>query len=200
MAPGRTFLGLGTGHTVMRIMGQDSMCQKEFQSYARTVRDLLDGQNTSYTYGDGTNDIQFIHQGQGYYGLEPRIPMHIAGVGPVGQRFAGRIADGLVILGVPNAANTQRALANVREGASRAARRLPAPFEVTTLTGGCVLEPGEALTSDRVIEDTGAMVTSGLHYMWEVVPEPRRQAPVPPHYAGVWQKYLDFVDAMGDAA
>jgi alkanesulfonate monooxygenase SsuD/methylene tetrahydromethanopterin reductase-like flavin-dependent oxidoreductase (luciferase family) len=196
VAPGRTFLGLGTGHTAMRIMGQDSMRQKDFQSYASTVRDLLDGKNTTYTYGDETNDIRFIHQGQGYYGLEPRIPMHIAGVGPVGQRFAGRIADGLVILGAPNAANAQRALANVREGANRAPRQLPADFEVTTLTGGCVLEAGEPLTSNRVIEDTGAMVTSGLHYMWEVMPEPRRQAPVPPHYQAVWQKYLDFVDAM----
>ncbi|MEX1104203.1 MAG: LLM class flavin-dependent oxidoreductase, partial [Dehalococcoidia bacterium] len=124
LAPGRTFLGLGTGHTAMRIMGQDSMPQREFQSYARTVRDLLDGKNTSYTYGGEARDIQFIHQGQGYYQLEPRVPMHIAAVGPVGQRFAGRIADGLVILGSPNAANTERALANVRDGAKRAGRDL----------------------------------------------------------------------------
>jgi alkanesulfonate monooxygenase SsuD/methylene tetrahydromethanopterin reductase-like flavin-dependent oxidoreductase (luciferase family) len=179
----------------MRIMGQDSMRQKEFQSYARTVRALLDGKNTSYTYGGETNDIQLIHPGQGYYQLEPRIPMHIAGVGPVGQRFAGRIANGLVILGAPNAPNAERALANVREGAQRAGRVLDG-FEVTTLTGGCVLRPGEPLTSERVIEDTGAMVTSGLHYMWEVMPEPRRQAPVPAHYQRVWQKYLDFVDSM----
>jgi alkanesulfonate monooxygenase SsuD/methylene tetrahydromethanopterin reductase-like flavin-dependent oxidoreductase (luciferase family) len=196
LAPGRTFLGLGTGHTAMRIMGQDSMRQKDFQSYARTVRNLLDGKNTSYTYGGETNDIQFIHQRQGYYQLEPRIPMHIAGVGPVGQRFAGRIADGIVILGAPNAGNASRALANVKEGAEHASREFPGDFEITTLTGGCVLQPGEPLTSERVIEDTGAMVTSGLHYLWEVIPEPRREAPVPPHYQGVWQRYLDFVESM----
>jgi alkanesulfonate monooxygenase SsuD/methylene tetrahydromethanopterin reductase-like flavin-dependent oxidoreductase (luciferase family) len=195
LAPGRTFLALGTGHTAMRIMGQDAMSQRDFQSYARTVRDLLDGKNTSYSYNGETHDIQFIHQGQGYYELEPRIPMHIAGVGPVGQRFAGRIADGLVILGAPNATNAARAMANAGDGARRAGRQLEG-FEVTTLTGATVLRPGEGLDSERVIEETGAMVTSGLHYLWEVVPEPRREAPVPPHYQGVWQRYLDFVDAM----
>ncbi len=196
IAPGRTFLGLGTGHTAMRIMGQDAMPQREFQSYVRTVRDLLDGQNTSYTLGERTRDIRFIHQGEGYYQLEPRIPIHVAGVGPVGQRFAGRVADGLVILGAPNPAAAGRALSNLREGASRAGRELSPAFEVTTLTGGSVLGPGDSLTSPRVKQDTGAMVTSGLHYMWEVMPEPRREAAVPPHYRDVWQRYLDFVDAM----
>ena len=196
LAPGRVFLGLGTGHTAMRIMGQDSMPQREFQSYARTVRDLLDGKQTSYEYGGQAKDITFIHQGQGYYELEPRIPMHIAAVGPVGQRFAGRIADGLVVLGAPNGESAARALGNVREGAAKAGRELPEPFEVTTLTGGTVLRPGEDYTAEHVIEDVGPMVTSGLHYMWEVMPEPRRQAPVPPHYQATWQKYLDFVDQM----
>ena len=145
LAPGRAFLGLGTGHTAMRVMGQDAMPQREFQAYARTVRDLLDGRQTSYTHdhanGPRTKDITFIHQGQGYYELEPRIPMHIAAVGPVGQRFAGRIADGLVLLGAPNGAGASAALKNVRDGAERAGRTMPEPFEVTTLTGASVLAP-----------------------------------------------------------
>ena len=196
LAPGRAFLGLGTGHTAMRIMGQDAMPQREFQSYARTVRDLLDGKQTSYEYNGKARDITFIHQGQGFYELEPRIPMHIAAAGPVGQRFAGRIADGVVILGAPSGESAARALANVREGAAKAGRDLPEPFEVTTLTGGSVLRPGEDWTTPHVIEDVGAMITSGLHYRWEVVPEPRRDAPMPPHLQDLWQRYLDFVDGM----
>ena len=44
LAPGRTFLGLGTGHTAMRVMGQDPMRVKAFREYLRVVRTLLDGE------------------------------------------------------------------------------------------------------------------------------------------------------------
>ena len=49
LAPGRTFLGLGTGHTVMRVMGQDPMPVSQFREYLRVVRALLDGQHTALT-------------------------------------------------------------------------------------------------------------------------------------------------------
>ena len=196
LAPGRTFLGIGTGHTAMRIMGQDAMPQREFQSYVRTVRDLLDGKHTMYEYGGRAKDITFIHQDQGYYELEPRIPIHVAAAGPVGQRFAGRIGDGMVILGAPNGRAAAAAIANAREGARKAGSELAASFEVTTLTGGTVLAPGEDWNAEHLVEDTGPMVVSGLHYQWEVVPEPKRAAPMGPRYAETWPRYLDFVDAM----
>ena len=196
LAPGRTFLGIGTGHTAMRIMGQDAMPQREFQSYVRTVRDLLDGKHTMYEYGGRAKDITFIHQDQGYYELEPRIPIHVAAAGPVGQRFAGRIGDGMVILGAPNGRAAAAAIDNARDGARKAGSELAASFEVTTLTGGTVLAPGEDWNAEHLVEDTGPMVVSGLHYQWEVVPEPKRAAPMGPRYAETWPRYLDFVDSM----
>jgi len=196
LAPGRTFLGLGTGHTAMRVMGHNAMPQRQFQAYARTVRELLDGNHTLYEHAGVAKDITLIHQGQGYYQLDPRIPLHIAAAGPVGQRFAGRLADGMVLLGAPNGPAAAAAIHNARGGAGLAGRALPEPFEVTTLTGGTVLAPGEDWTADHVVEDVGPMVTSGLHYQWEVVPEPKREAPMPPHYEPVWRRYLDFVDGM----
>ena len=41
IAPGRVFLGIGTGHTAMRVMGQDPMPIREFREYLRVVRALL---------------------------------------------------------------------------------------------------------------------------------------------------------------
>jgi len=38
IAPGRVFLGIGTGHTAMRVMGQHPMPLKEFREYLRVVR------------------------------------------------------------------------------------------------------------------------------------------------------------------
>ena len=50
LAPGRTFLGIGTGHTAMRVMGQDPMPVKEFREYLRIVRALLNGEPVDYTF------------------------------------------------------------------------------------------------------------------------------------------------------
>ena len=41
IAPGRTFLGIGTGHTAMRVMGQNPMKTSEFREYLRVARTLL---------------------------------------------------------------------------------------------------------------------------------------------------------------
>ena len=68
----------------------------EYRRYARTVRDLLNGKNTPYTYDARTRDVRFMHQTQGYIQLEPRIPIYIAGQGPGSRRLAGSFADGLV--------------------------------------------------------------------------------------------------------
>ena len=50
IAPGRVFLGIGTGHTAMRVMGQDPMPARQFREYLRVVRSLLDGKAVDYTY------------------------------------------------------------------------------------------------------------------------------------------------------
>ena len=43
LAPGRVFLGIGTGHTAMRVMGKDPMKAKAFREYLRVLRALLHG-------------------------------------------------------------------------------------------------------------------------------------------------------------
>ena len=50
IAPGRTFLGIGTGHTAMRVMGQNPMPLAEFRECLRVVRELLAGEAVAYTY------------------------------------------------------------------------------------------------------------------------------------------------------
>ena len=40
IAPGRVFLGIGTGHTAMRVMGFNPMKPRDFREYLRVVRGL----------------------------------------------------------------------------------------------------------------------------------------------------------------
>src|SRR4029453_6142261 len=49
LAPGRVFLGIGTGHTAMRVMGMPPMPVGAFREYVRVVRELLRGEEVEYT-------------------------------------------------------------------------------------------------------------------------------------------------------
>src|SRR5579859_2175973 len=62
LAPGRTFLGIGTGHTAMRVMGQNPMPVAEFREYLKVVRTLLRGEAVEYTLGGRTREIKFLHR------------------------------------------------------------------------------------------------------------------------------------------
>ena len=49
LAPGRTFLAIGTGHTAMRVMGMNPMKIGEFREYLRVVRALVAGEESLRT-------------------------------------------------------------------------------------------------------------------------------------------------------
>ena len=51
LAPGRTFLGLGTGNTAMRIMGNKPQKIAEFDDYLETLKPLLRGEEASHSVG-----------------------------------------------------------------------------------------------------------------------------------------------------
>ena len=61
LAPGRVFLGIGTGHTAMRVMGMPPMPVGAFCDYLRVVRALLRGDEVDYTHDGVTRAIRFLH-------------------------------------------------------------------------------------------------------------------------------------------
>ena len=58
LAPGRVFLGIGTGHTAMRVMGMPPMPVGAFRDYLRVVRALLRGDEVDYTHDGVTRAIR----------------------------------------------------------------------------------------------------------------------------------------------
>src|SRR5437016_4483843 len=62
LAPGRVFLGIGTGHTAMRVMGMGPMRIKDFREYLRVIRALLQGEEVEYTLDGVTRTLRFLHQ------------------------------------------------------------------------------------------------------------------------------------------
>ena len=100
LAPDRTFLGIGTGNTAMRAMGQPPMGIKALEEFIRVVQALLKGEETDYTLNGVTHPIQFQNQDFKYIDVENPIPIHVSGFGPRTQALAGKIGDGL-ITGIP---------------------------------------------------------------------------------------------------
>ena len=194
IAPGRVFLGLGTGHTAMRVMGQSPMPIAEFREYLRVVRMLLAGEAVDYTYRGRTREIAFLHRDRHFINLDKPIPIYVAANGPRAARAAGEFGDGWVTAGGINAKIAGR-MAQIEEGAKAAGRTLAADFHITSLTSACVLRAGESLTSERVINETGAQVASALHFVYEAWrTRGRSDDAIPPFFREVWDDYLKRVE------
>src|SRR5213080_648646 len=96
LAPGRVFLGIGTGHTAMRVMGMDPMKIREWREYLRVVKSLLRGDEVEYTQDGVTRAIRFLHKDLGFLHLADPIPIYVAANGPLALRVVGELGDGLV--------------------------------------------------------------------------------------------------------
>ena len=193
LAPGRVFLGIGTGNTAMRTLGQKPARLKAFGDYIRTVRALLSGDETRYDESDSAALIRFQNTDQGFYDVSHRIPIHIGGFGPKAQALAGELGDGL-ITGMPRGGTLSEALANVRRGAEAAGRSLD-DFHTSALVNMVLLEPGETLRSPRVIAQCGSAVMANVHYLVDLFGQ--GETPPPTYVAPIWDDYLAFHNSRG---
>ena len=190
LAPGRCFIGLGTGHTAMRMLGQKPMRLGPFREYVRVVQALLRGEEVDYALGGETHPIRFQMREHRFIDVEHPIAVYVAGFGPQAQALAGELADGLVS-GLPRGGSVPEMLANARRGAARAGRALPADFHVAAMVNLALREPGEALDSERIVAECGAGVITGLHYL---VARHLETGEDPPAYARpVWKGYMEWL-------
>ena len=194
IAPGRVFLGIGTGHTAMRVMNFNPMKAPPFREYLRVVRALLDGEEVEFTLNGETRTIEIIHKEIGFVDTEHRIPMYVAANGPMALRAAGEFGDGRVSGGSESADAFSNSMGRIGDGAARVGRRMD-DFHTAELTYACILRPGETLASDRVIDTCGHMVASRLHGLWEAV-QLRGEDIVPEDIRPVWEQYRDFVAGL----
>ncbi|MGB0551047.1 MAG: LLM class flavin-dependent oxidoreductase [Alphaproteobacteria bacterium] len=195
LAPGRCFMGLGTGNTAMRMLGHPPAKVAEFKEYIRVVSALLRGEEVEFTLDGVTHPITFANQDFGYINVTDPVPVHVGGFGPRAQALAGELGDGL-ITGIPRGGSITRALANVRRGAERAGRSLD-DFKTYALVNLLMLEPGETLESERAIAEIGSGIMVNVHYLVERWKETGED---PPDYVKpIWKDYLAFLEE-GDGA
>lgn len=189
IAPGRTFLGMGTGYTAMRAMGQKPMKQNDFREYIRVVRSLLQGEEVEYTYQGNTALAQFLMADDKFVELEHKIPIYISAFGPKGQKLAGELGDGM-ILGVPRGGPIPDALGRAKSGAEETGRDFGG-FQMNCLANVMVLEKGESVLSDRVLEQVGAAVMVAAHFIYDKIGETGEDPP--PFVKSIWKDYVEYM-------
>jgi 5,10-methylenetetrahydromethanopterin reductase len=192
LAPGRVHLGLGTGNTATRTMGQRPMKIADYREYLRVVRALLEGQTVDYTFEGATQPIRMLLADRKYTSLTPRIPLYVSGFGPRAMALAGEFGDGLVFAIPPRGVPVVEALGHAAAGARRAGRSLDG-FRNCALTNIALLEPGEPVDSPRVIETIGPNVMATVYYLYDDVHERRSEPPAFLHR--IWKRYSALVEA-----
>jgi 5,10-methylenetetrahydromethanopterin reductase len=194
IAPGRTFCGIGTGNTAMRIMGHKPMTIAQFDQYLSELKPLLAGEEAMVTWKGRTSPVRHIMPDAGFVNFEDPIPMYVSGFGPKSLALAGKHGDGLVLSVPPDAALAEGLWRGVEHGAAEAGRTIDrATFPATTLNTIVVLDPGEAVDSERVRHLCGAFAIASLHYSYDQWRNFGR-LPRNPAVLDVWDDYTALLD------
>jgi alkanesulfonate monooxygenase SsuD/methylene tetrahydromethanopterin reductase-like flavin-dependent oxidoreductase (luciferase family) len=121
-------MGIGTGNTAMRAMGQRPMKLAEYDEYLGVLAALLRGEVVDYRYRDRVRPIKMLTDNKKYMSLEPKIPLYVSGFGPKAMELAGKHGDGLVFAIPPRGVPVREALGHAAAGAApggpRASRQL----------------------------------------------------------------------------
>ncbi|MDA1100056.1 MAG: LLM class flavin-dependent oxidoreductase [Proteobacteria bacterium] len=197
IAPGRVFLGIGTGHTAMRIMGQEPVPPSAFRDYLRVVRGLLAGEEVEYCPPGTSKEsrpIRFLDRELGCVDTANKVPIYVAANGPKALAATGAYGDGRISAGNEPYPVLAQNLERIRKGGETVGRKIDEAFHTSVMTFACVLAPDESLTSERVIEETGAEIVSSLHFWYEIYRQRGNDDFILGEVRGLWEDYKRYVE------
>jgi 5,10-methylenetetrahydromethanopterin reductase len=144
LAPGRLFVGVGTGFTGRMAMGLRPLTWASMRTFLTTVKSLLAGERTEI---DGAV-TQMLHPPEFAPARPIVVPFLVAANGPVGVRVAREVGDGLIFAGD--------------------SRKAPTGFPILKMnTGGIVVGKGETASSPRVIDACRIAFPMQYHLAYE---------------------------------
>ncbi|HWD58775.1 MAG TPA: LLM class flavin-dependent oxidoreductase [Stellaceae bacterium] len=161
LAPGRIDFGIGTGFTGRRAMGLGAVRLTDMEEYIRVVAALLRDETVEAAIEGKKRLIRLLNPELGLVNTRDPVPLYIAATGPKARALTAKLGAGWI----NTAGDAAGAAAGMREMAAlwRDAGREHAALDAVVLTGGAVLEPGEALDSDRVVAQAGPRAAMLLH-------------------------------------
>ena len=132
---------------------------------------------------------------KGFVNFKDPIPLYISGFGPKSLALAGKYGDGAV-LGVNTPETVSGMWHLIQEGAKEINRDLKPKenYYTTALTSMVVLEEGEAVDSDRVKSECGAMAMAAVHYNYD---QYRNFGHQPPNaFTEIWEDYTSLLESF----
>ena len=194
LAPGRTILGFGTGHTGRRVMGLPPVRQEVFREEVRVIHDLLRGEALYRTEGL-ERKVRYLHREHRFINLDDKIPFYVAANGPKTLAMAGEFGDGVITTGIRTPERLATVRKHVEAGAAKAGRS-GKDLPIVSLTHVCVLKPGETLDSPRVKAMTGPWVMASLH---AIAAGYARPTSLPPEVTKIYDEYAAHVARMPES-
>jgi alkanesulfonate monooxygenase SsuD/methylene tetrahydromethanopterin reductase-like flavin-dependent oxidoreductase (luciferase family) len=210
LAPGRVWLGIGSGNSAYRFMDLKPLPSARYAEELRVIRALLAGDEVDFTFRGHTAPIRLLMGDRGFVELEHRVPMIVSGFGPKSQAVAGRYGDGLFVSMPVEERSIERSRETVRRAAREAGRSDldvdgggaaaagsaagRAPFPIVNLLNVVILDPGEDILSDRVVAEHGPFIVSSMHYLFEGVRQYQREPPR--RLADVWDRYTAMIEKV----
>jgi 5,10-methylenetetrahydromethanopterin reductase len=171
LAPGRLYVGVGTGFTGRMAMGQRPLKWGFVSQFLHDVKGLLAGEDVVL---DGAV-TRMLHP-QAFAPRRPiRVPFLVAANGPKGVGVAREAGDGLIFGGMPDAA--------------------PEGFSVLQMmAGGILLDEGESASAPRVLE----AAKPGFAMQYHLASQGFFNPPLPVEqlaYGADWKAALDALPA-----
>ncbi len=142
LAPGRVDVVVGTGFTSQLMIGKKPARWADAEQYITGLRTLLAGEELEW---DGSV-IALVHGRQAGVRLPATVPIWVAAHGPKGYAVAERVGDGIVT------------------NPSHGSQNVVWPHKRVFLQfNGTVLDDGESLDSERVLDAAGPAAALHLH-------------------------------------
>ncbi len=193
LAPGRVHLGIGTGNTAMRSMGQRADAHRRLRGVPARAARPAPGRRGGLRLrrrappdqdADPREEVHEPRAAHPALRLRLRPARHGAGR-PVRRR--PRLRDPAARRGRRPRRSRRR-----RPGPRRDGRVLGEDFHNCALTNIVLLEPGEAADSERVIRAVGPNVMASVYYFYDAVHE--RGIEPPPFLRRIWKRYCALVE------
>ena len=182
IAPGRVFLGIGSGYTSRQCLGlRRPLAASKMRDYANRVRGLLAGEEVFEPVGNTEMPIRLKHQEALRVSPDQPIPVYIAADGPKALQAAAETADGVIMTlrYVTEPDDRARAfgdaVATVRDMAAEHGRNFDDGYIIYS-TQICILEPGESALSPRALNQIGPFAMTAFH-AYTCTPEIRKFLP-----------------------
>jgi 5,10-methylenetetrahydromethanopterin reductase len=161
LAPGRIDFGVGTGFTGRRTIGLGAMRLVDMEEYIRVVMALLRGHVVEFEVEGKWRKISFLNPELELINLADPVHLWVSAFGPRARALTARLGAGWVnfVGDVNSGIEAIRAMHANWEAAGHDTGNMSA----VAFALGCVLEPGEALDSERAMAQAGPRAAVLLH-------------------------------------